>query len=74
MGQCKVPNFITGKKGRQWTQSLVRAAAKGAVIIAEETGVSVKFRPRPKGHHSFRPWVDPKGNRYDSRECIPVWS
>jgi hypothetical protein len=73
MGQCKVPNFTSGKRGKGWTVSLNRARNKGALIIAEETKEPVIFDPRPGGRAQFRPWIDSHGRRYDSRECVPVF-
>lgn len=74
MGANKVPNYITGRKGRQWTQSLRLAQVKGAVVIVEETGVVVAYIRAPKGRvERFRPWIAANGERYESRDCIPVF-
>lgn len=71
----KIPNMISGKRGRLWTQSLTRARDAGAVIVADETGAPVEYKPsRPYGSaRAFRAWVDAAGNRYDARECSPRW-
>jgi len=71
MGQCKVPNYISGHRGKCWTASLRQAYRHGATIIVEDTGVPVTYdKPHPT---SRRFWVDYNGNRYDSRDCIPVF-
>jgi hypothetical protein len=67
------PNYITGKKGKRWTATLRRAAARNAVIMVEELGVEVHWDPQVGSMAQFRPWVDAKGNRHDSRDCIAVF-
>jgi predicted ATPase len=73
MGKCKDPNWMTGRKGKNWTVSLRRAAEAGAVIVVEETGEQVLYKRPPGKGQCFRPWQDDKGHRYDSFECIPVF-
>jgi hypothetical protein len=73
MGMVKPPNYLTGRKGKRWTISLKAAAEKGAVIIVEDVGVTVTWQPREGSRAPFRPWVDSRGNRYDSRDCIPCF-
>lgn len=73
MGKCKDPNWATGIRGKHWSRSLKQAQRRGAVVIVEETGVSVMYAPRASSMKAFRPWVDRNGNRYDSCECIPVF-
>jgi hypothetical protein len=72
MSSNKEPNWATGKRGKLWAQSLQRAAARGATIVVEETRVPVKWSKPTKSVY-LRPWIDRRGNRYDSRECVPVF-
>lgn len=72
MGIVKPPNYRSGHRGKNWTRSLRAAQASGAVIVVEETGVPVTFN-RPEHGVCLRLWRDRRGNRYDSRDCIPVW-
>jgi hypothetical protein len=73
MGACRPPNYITRQRGKNWTASLRAAQRNGASITVQETGIAVTFdKPTPGVY--LRPWIDSQGNRYDSRECIPVWS
>jgi hypothetical protein len=69
-----IPNYISGKKGRNWTSTLRRAHDRGAVILVEATGETVTYQPQPSSRAAFRPWVVLGGTRrYDSRDCIPVF-
>lgn len=71
----KTPNMITGKRGKLWCTSLIRAQKAGAAIVADETGYRVEYKPaHPHGSSkAFRAWIDSEGNRYDARDCSPVW-
>jgi hypothetical protein len=71
MGIAKVPNYKTGQRGKNWTQSLRAAERNGALIIVAETGTPVRFDKPTRGVY-LRPWKDLRGNRYDSRDCIPI--
>lgn len=74
MSANKTPDYKTGRRGRNWTYSLVMAQKAGAVIVVEETGEPVKYDRRLSGPGRFRPWRRIKGRiRFDSRECIPEW-
>lgn len=79
MATAKPPNYVTGKGrgGKGWTFSLISAQSKGARIVVEETRVPVRLdrdkTPAPHGSKYMRPWVDRRGNRYDSRECVAVF-
>lgn len=72
-GKQQPPHWFTGKRGKNWTNSLRIAADRhGAVIIVEETKTPVTFSPSKSTAFRSRMWVDDEGNRYESRDCIPV--
>lgn len=72
-GKQDPPHWFTGKRGKNWTNSLKIAADRhGAVIIVEETKTPVTFEPSKRSAFRTRMWVDVDGNRYESRDCIPI--
>lgn len=69
-GPRPLPNYMTGKRGKQWAKSLRAALNAGYEIVVEETGVRVYYDYQQAGT-GHRPWFDRRGNRYDSRDCKP---
>lgn len=45
----------------------------GAAIVVEETGEPVEYNKPKNSNTIMRPWMDSKGVRYDSRDCVPVF-
>ena len=73
MGACKIPNYLTGQRGRRWATSLISAEKAGARIVVEETGQRVRYLRDASTGSWARPWIDAKGRRYDSYDCVPKW-
>lgn len=72
MAKNKDPNWKTGIRGKNYSTTLKRAHAAGAVICVMETGVPVTW-DKPGRGVCIRPWVDEEGNRYDSHDLEPVF-
>jgi hypothetical protein len=71
--QNVLPHYITGAKGKHWALSLRAAQNRGATIVVEETDEVVWYRPGDDTPSRRRPWRDRRGNRYDHRDCVPVF-
>ncbi|MFG2715128.1 hypothetical protein ACGFX2_31885 [Streptomyces goshikiensis] len=73
MSECKIPDYRTGRRGRNWTHSLCSAQKAGAVIVTDETLEAVAYAHEPTGPGRFRPWITTAGARYDSHDVHPEW-
>lgn len=73
MSQCKIPDYLTGRRGRHWTHALRSAQRAGAVIVTDETGEPVVYHPSSSSPGRGRPWITQQGMRYDSHDVHPEW-
>lgn len=73
MSQCKVPDYLSGRRGRHWTHALRAAQKSGAVIVTDDGGDPVRYDARRSGPGRFRPWITGEGVRYDSHDLHPEW-
>jgi hypothetical protein len=84
-----LPNYLTGKRGRQWGRSLLAAREAGAKIVVEATGEEVAYRRTTQAGFVARPWVAlsdlrrhshsvkvtcSRCRRFDSYDCVAVFT
>lgn len=63
-------HYLTGKRGKGWTRSLLHAQRAGAIIVTDDGLIPVSYDRNPTKYRGLC-WVDAFGNRYDSRELHP---
>jgi hypothetical protein len=70
MGKAKDPDYQTGRRGKNWTTSLLHAQEKGAIVVHIDTGEVLRYDKKNR----FRRWVSLDGKRrYDSTEVKAVF-